>query len=58
MTAITLSPEEKAIAERQCDGCRYWNWHDGCLIVGPKMADLKPVANCAHFNKGQGLRSV
>ena len=36
MTAITLTKEEKAIAERQCDGCLWWSWFKGCqhLLAG------------------------
>ena len=57
--AITLTPSEKAIAERQCDGCVYWNWFKGCYWPGNvhnRRSDDLPVKDCCRFKSG--LRSV
>ena len=54
MTAITLSPEEKAIVERLCDGCRWWSWFEGCSWNKQerttfKKFDAQPMSDCGAF---------
>ncbi|KKK87957.1 hypothetical protein LCGC14_2748020 [marine sediment metagenome] len=48
--AITLSPEEKAIVERQCEGCKFWNLFAGCLwleVYEPE--NHQPIRDCGAF---------
>ncbi len=50
MTAITLSPEEKAIAEGQCSGCKWWNNYGGCYWLQPNgRREPHPLPDCGAF---------
>lgn len=49
MTPLPLTPEEKAIAERQCQGCLYWNWHNGCGWWAYEGKAPLPVEDCGMY---------
>ncbi|KKM04092.1 hypothetical protein LCGC14_1767750 [marine sediment metagenome] len=50
MTAITLTPKEKAIVDRQCSGCMYWNNHGGCYWLQPNdKREPRPIEDCGVF---------
>ncbi len=51
MTALPLTPEEKAIAERQCVGCKYWDWFSGCHYDPSESDGAFPVPNCGVSQK-------
>ncbi|KKL84435.1 hypothetical protein LCGC14_1964700, partial [marine sediment metagenome] len=54
--SIILDPQEKAIAERQCEGCRWWSWFRGCFYDLPNSDSSQPIADCKV--RAPRLRSV
>ncbi|KKN14750.1 hypothetical protein LCGC14_0993030 [marine sediment metagenome] len=49
--AITLSREEKSIAERQCAGCMWWGWFEGCSVPAVRFDRTYPLQDCGAFEE-------